>query len=94
VEFDKNYVDVFVQLADVLEDAFPTVMVSEKEQTDEPPREGSFEVTHEDGTELFSKLRDGKIPRPERVLEALERKMVKDGKTRSRGNRGGGRVRV
>ena len=87
-EFDKAHVDVFIQMADVLEDAFPTVMVSEKE--DNEPREGSFEVTHEDGTELFSKLKVGKIPRLEDVLEALEQKMVADGKNPFAGEQGGG----
>ena len=42
VEFEQSGVDVFIQLADVLEDAFPTVMVQEME--DGEPREGAFEV--------------------------------------------------
>ena len=48
-------------LADVVEEAFPSVMVTERE--DATPREGAFEVTHEDGTALFSKLQAGRPPR-------------------------------
>jgi selT/selW/selH-like putative selenoprotein len=86
VEFDKTGVDVFIQLADVLEEAFPTVMVTESEVGD--ARDGAFEVTHEDGTTLFSKLATGRAPRLEEVLEALERKLKADGKdpTASPGN--------
>ena len=40
VEFDKQGVDVFIQLADVVEEAFPTVAVTERE--DAAPREGAF----------------------------------------------------
>ena len=78
VEFEQPSVDVFIQLADVLEDAFPTVMVQESE--DGVPREGAFEVVHEDGTTLFSKLQHGRLPRLEEVLESLEQKMKADGK--------------
>ena len=77
VEFDKQGVDVFIQLADVVEEAFPSVVVTERE--DATPREGAFEVTHEDGTALFSKLAAGRPPRLEEVLEAIEQKMKADG---------------
>ena len=43
VEFDKGGVDTFIQLADVIEEIFPTVMVQETEDGDEP-RAGAFEV--------------------------------------------------
>ena len=78
VEFEQSGVDTFIQLADILEDAFPTVMVQETEDGGEP-RDGSFEVSHEDGTVLFSKLAQGRMPRLEEVLEALENKMKADG---------------
>ena len=78
VEFEQSGVDTFIQLADILEDAFPTVMVQETEDGGEP-RDGSFEVSHEDGTVLFSKLASGRMPRLEEVLEALENKMKADG---------------
>ena len=78
VEFDKQGVDVFIQLADVVEEAFPSVMVTERE--DATPREGAFEVTHEDGTALFSKLAEGRPPRLEEVLEAIERKISRRGR--------------
>ena len=87
VEFDKQGVDVFIQLADVVEEAFPTVAVTERE--DAAPREGAFEVTHEDGTALFSKLAEGRPPRLEEVLEAIERKMKADGVDPFKGKGGG-----
>lgn len=87
VEFDKQGVDVFIQLADVVEEAFPTVAVTERE--DAAPREGAFEVTHEDGTELFSKLKHGRPPRVEEVLEAIERKFKADGVDPFKGGGGG-----
>ena len=87
VEFGKQGVDVFIQLADVVEEAFPSVAVTERE--DAAPREGAFEVTHEDGTELFSKLKHGRPPRVEEVLEAIERKFKADGVDPFKGGGGG-----
>ena len=77
VEFDPPGVDRFIQLADVLEDAFPSVMVEEAEGA--VAREGAFEMTHEDGTVLFSKLDAGRAPEALEVLEALEAKLRADG---------------
>ena len=37
------------------------------------------EVSHEDGSVLFSKLKEGRMPRLEEVLEALEMKLKADG---------------
>ena len=89
VEFEQSGVDTFIQLADILEDAFPTVMVQETEDGEEP-RDGSFEVSHEDGTVLFSKLASGRMPRLEEVLEALENKMKADGVNPFASPKGGG----
>mmetsp|Transcript_18218 Transcript_18218/g.29121 ORF Transcript_18218/g.29121 Transcript_18218/m.29121 type:complete len:104 (+) Transcript_18218:264-575(+) len=77
VEFDPSGVDTFIQLADVLEDAFPQMMVQEVE--DKPARDGAFEVHHEDGSLLFSRLKEGRLPRVEEILEALEAKLRADG---------------
>jgi hypothetical protein len=46
-------------------------------------------VTHEDGTELFSKLKLGRPPRVEEVLEAIERKFKADGVDPFKGGGGG-----
>ncbi len=88
VEFERSGVDTFIQLADVLEDAFPTVMVQETEDVE--PRDGSFEVSHEDGTVLFSKLSEGRMPRLEEVLQVLEDKMKADGVNPFANPKGGG----
>ena len=46
-------------------------------------------MTHEDGTELFSKLKLGRPPRVEEVLEAIERKFKHDGVDPFKGGGGG-----
>jgi len=80
VEYDSDGVNAFIQLADVVEEVFPSVMVQEREGDGATSaRDGSFEVTHEDDTVLFSKLKEGRLPRPEEILEALEKKFEADG---------------
>lgn len=37
------------------------------------------QVSHEDGSMLFSKLKEGRLPRAEEILEALETKLKTDG---------------
>ena len=36
-------------------------------------------MSHEDGSVLFSKLKEGRLPRAEEILEALEMKLKADG---------------
>ena len=38
-------------------------------------RDGAFEVSLEDGNVLFSKLKEGRLPRAEEIIEALEKAM-------------------
>ena len=80
VEYDSDGVNAFIQLADVVEEIFPSVMVQEREGDGATSaRDGSFEVTHEDGTVLFSTLDAGRAPEALEVLEALEAKLRADG---------------
>ena len=60
VEYDPAEVDRFIELADAIEDAFPSIIVEGNEG--EEGRPGSFEVCTEDGRCVFSRLGSGVWP--------------------------------
>eukprot|EP00242_Pyramimonas_sp_CCMP2087_P007340 CAMPEP_0198209562 /NCGR_PEP_ID=MMETSP1445-20131203/16979_1 /TAXON_ID=36898 /ORGANISM="Pyramimonas sp., Strain CCMP2087" /LENGTH=73 /DNA_ID=CAMNT_0043883383 /DNA_START=402 /DNA_END=623 /DNA_ORIENTATION=+ len=58
-------------MADAIEDAYPSVMV-DGNPAEVNPRPGSFEVTLEDGTLLYSSLQAKKFPTEREMLTAVE----------------------
>jgi len=70
IEYDPEELDRFISMADDIEDAIPEVMV-DGNPPDMKPRAGSFEVTLEDGTVLFSKLKDSTYPESTALIAAI-----------------------
>lgn len=58
IEYDPEDVELFIQVADAVEAAFPGVIVEGNEDGDGRP--GSFEVVSSDGAAVFSRLASGK----------------------------------
>lgn len=68
IRYGAGAVDRFIEIADVVEERFPDLMVDGEEADD--LGQGSFEVTTEDGRVLISAAGD-KL-QAETVIEALE----------------------
>lgn len=73
IEYDPDETDRFIAIADAVEDVYPEIMVDGNPDEILEPRPGSFEVTLEDGTVLFSKLKDASnFPTDSDVIAAVE----------------------
>ncbi len=75
VEYDPQHVDAFIELADAIEDAFPSMLVEGNEEGEGRP--GSFEVLAEDGTSLFSRLSMKAAPKTEDIIALIASRQVK-----------------
>ncbi|KAI8475415.1 MAG: hypothetical protein J3K34DRAFT_464920 [Monoraphidium minutum] len=60
IEYDPEDVDMYIQIADAIEEAFPNVVVDGNAEADGRP--GSFEITGATGQLLFSRLQAGGAP--------------------------------
>lgn len=69
IEYDPQDVDVFIAMADAIEDAFPSVVVEGNEDGD--GRAGAFEIVTSDGTPIFSKLESKRSPDPADVIDRI-----------------------
>ena len=69
VEYDPEDVDLFISVADALEDALPGIIV--EGNTSAQGRSGSFEVVMPDGTCVFSRLESKVAPEPKAILQAI-----------------------
>ena len=69
IEYDPDDVDAFIAVADAIEAAFPSVVVEGNEGQDGRP--GSFEVTTEDGLQVYSRLYSKARPDPEDVIARI-----------------------
>jgi len=58
-------------MADAIEDAYPSLLVEGNPEELGEPREGSFEVSLEDGSLLFSKLKESRFPEEEEVVDLV-----------------------
>lgn len=76
IEYDPDEVDRFISLADAIEDVYPEIMVDGNPDEIEP-RDGSFEITLEDGTVLFSKLGGDSFPSVSDVIAQVEAARLK-----------------
>ena len=62
--------DRFIEFADLIEDAYPDLLV-DGNPDDIEPREGAFEVTLGEDITLFSKLKEMRHPDHDEVLKSL-----------------------
>jgi len=71
VEYDEDseYTDYFIEIADKVEAAMPEMAVLVSPNNTEA-RKGSFEITS-DGHVIWSKLKSGRLPRFEDVLDGI-----------------------
>lgn len=70
IEYDPEDVDTYIEIADAIEDAFPTVVVDGNPESD--GRKGSFEVVGATGNVLFSRLgAGGAAPQAAAIVAAL-----------------------
>ena len=69
VEYDPAEVDRFIEAADVIEDAFPGLIVEGVEVDDRPH---AFDVLLEDGTKVFERVSESaEVPSAEELVVAL-----------------------
>ncbi|GAX85410.1 hypothetical protein CEUSTIGMA_g12826.t1 [Chlamydomonas eustigma] len=69
IEFDPKDVEAFIAVADAIEAAFPKVIVNGNEEEDGRP--GSFEVSTEDGVNIFSRISTGLSPKAQDIIEKI-----------------------
>ncbi len=69
IEYDPDDVDTFISVADAIEGAFPSVVVEGNEGKD--GRAGAFEVTIEDGLQVYSRLHSKAHPDAEDIIARI-----------------------
>jgi len=69
IEYDPEDVEAYIDVADAIEAAFPTVVVEGNESGD--GRTGSFEVTTSDGVQIYSKLTSHRYPDPQDLIDRI-----------------------
>lgn len=69
IEYDPKDVETYIEIADAIEAAFPSVIVEGNETGD--GREGSFEVLTSDGYAVYSKLQKQSFPDPDLLVELI-----------------------
>lgn len=74
IEYDPEDVETYIQVADAIEEAFPTVLVRGNEDKDGRP--GSFEVDTEEGVTIFSRLQAHQLPGAQDILRRIAQTMV------------------
>lgn len=61
--------EAYIELADAIEAAFPSVVVEGNEEGD--GRAGAFEVSTSDGHQVHSRLQGQKLPDPEDLIQTI-----------------------
>eukprot|EP00798_Chlamydomonas_sp_ICE-L_P024584 gene24584-10197_t len=75
IEYDPEEINAFIKLANHLEECFPHVLV-EGNQGRPDGRPGSFEVTLEDGYNVFSKMANpGGVVDTAQIMESIKKKL-------------------
>lgn len=69
IEYDPEDVEAFIQVADAIEEAFPSVVVKGNEESDGRP--GAFEIQTDDGISVYSRLASRLLPQPQDVLQRI-----------------------
>jgi selT/selW/selH-like putative selenoprotein len=78
VEYDSAEVDLFIEVADAIEDRFPSLMVEGEEMEGGSAGAFLFEVRDGDGRELFSARKQGHLPDCQEILDILAGAGVSD----------------
>lgn len=93
---ETKYLDAYIEIADAIEIAFPSVVVRGNEKDDDDDalghvaeEEDYFRVECEDET-IAETTAGGRLPRLEDIVEALEKKVTEKEKDISSGDRRGG----
>jgi len=71
IEYDPEDIELYIKVADAIEEAFPSVVVEGNEAGDGRP--GSFEISTPDGASpvLFSRLSTKQVPDVEDVISRI-----------------------